>query len=369
MEKRLRLLSLCSGIGGIDYAWSHLIGQEIAGQVENDPYCQTVLNKQWSDVMKRSEIRVLQEEDPFGPVDVVVGGIPCQPFSLSGQRRGTDDDRHLWPFALPIMERKQPTWVLIENVVGFISLALDLVQTDLEHAGYVSQAFVLPVCAVGEPHIRERFFIVTHTTGKRCSTWGTQCAGQQEPLFADRSGASHPAHSSCSGCGQWTNQLQFQPECIRASNAGDDGAQGDLAHTNCQRQQERHASTRGNPSRFVTRYAASDVADPDGQRGPFPTASRDAAKQVVECTSPGSSQPRMGGGSHGLANRLDSYQWPSVPNQTQEQWEPPRTIDHTLKHRASRLKALGNMVVPQQVSPILKAMIESERTWSEEVRK
>ena len=43
MDRRRRLLSLCSGVGGIDYAWSHLLGQVIAGQVENDPYCQAVL--------------------------------------------------------------------------------------------------------------------------------------------------------------------------------------------------------------------------------------------------------------------------------------------------------------------------------------
>ncbi len=365
MDRRLRLLSLCSGVGGIDYAWSHLLGQEIAGQVENDPYCQAVLHKQWPDVVKRSDIRELQEEDPFGPVDVVAGGIPCQPFSFSGQRRGTDDDRHLWPFALPIIKRKQPTWALIENVVGFISLALDLVQTDLEDAGYVSQAFVLPACAVGAPHIRERVFIVAHTTRKRCGTWGTQFEGQQGSLFANGSGASHVAHSGCSGCREWTHQSQRQPECIGTSDASDDGSQGNMAHPNRQRQQECHASTRGNPSGLVTWCADSHVAHTDGQRGSLPTARRDATKQILECTSPGQSQPRMGGGINGRTSGLDSHRWPSPPNQTQEEWEPPRTIAHKLKHRASRLKALGNMVVPQQIYPILKAMIESEQTDEE----
>ena len=163
-----RLLSLCSGIGGIDYAWSHLLGQEIAGQVENDPYCQAVLQKQWPDVVKRADIREVHG-DEFGPIDLVAGGVPCQPFSVSGQRRGTDDDRHLWPAAFAIIERCQPTWVLIENVVGFISLALDLVQTDLESAGYTSQAYVLPACAVGAPH-----------TENVSSSWPTPLAGDGE---------------------------------------------------------------------------------------------------------------------------------------------------------------------------------------------
>jgi len=344
MKAPLRLISLCSGIGGIDYAWSYLLGQEIAGQVENDPYCQAVLYKRWPDVVKRSDIREIQEEDPFGPIDLVAGGIPCQPFSLSGQRRGTEDDRHLWPFALTFIKRKQPTWVLIENVTGFISLALDLVQTDLEGAGYASQAYVLPACAVGAPHIRERVFIVAHTTGRGWTTRGTQFEGQQGPLFANGSRASHMAHSGCSGCREWTNQSQPQPECIGTSNISNDGAQGNMADSNRQRQQECHASTRGNLSGLVTRCAHSD-----------------------EYITPGQPQPRMGRGSYGPTSGMDSHRWPSPPNQAQEEWEPPRTIAHKLKHRASRLKALGNMVVPQQVYPILKAMIESEQTWSEEM--
>lgn len=361
----LRLLSLCSGIGGIDYAWSYLLEQEIAGQVENDPYCQAVLYKQWPDVMKRSDIREVQEEDPFGPIDLVAGGVPCQPFSLSGRRRGTDDDRHLRPFALPIIKRKQPTWVLIENVVGFISLALDLVQTDLEGADYTVQAFVLSACAVGAPHIRERVFIVAHTTVKRCATWGTQCVGQQGPFFAEGDSASHVARPGCSGCREWTNQSQRQSECIGSSDAGDDGTQGNMGHTDRQRQQECSASTLGNPPGLVTRCAHSDVAHPDGQRGPRPTAGRDATQQVLECTPQGQSQPRMGRGSHGLASGMDRHRWPSAPNQVQEEWEPPRTSAHKLKHRSSRLKALGNMVVPQQVYPILKAIVEIEHAGSE----
>ena len=75
----------------------------------------------------------------------------------------------------------------------------------------------------------------------------------------------------------------------------------------------------------------------------------------------------MGRDSDGRTSGMDSHRWPSAPNQAQEEWEPPRTIAHKLKHRASRLKALGNMVVPQQVYPILKAMVESEHTCCEGV--
>ncbi len=369
MRRPLRLLSLCSGIGGIDYAWSHLLGQEIAGQVENDPYCQALLQQRWPDVMKRSDIREVQG-DEFGPIDVVAGGVPCQPFSLSGQRRGTQDDRHLWPAAFAIIERGRPAWVLIENVFGFVSLALDLVQADLESAGYTTQAYVLPACAVGAPHIRERVFIVAHTTsprrqdqyaatgiyhrsepssadmaypiGRGCGTWRTQRAGQSRSLLLDGGGASCMAYPCSTGRGQWTNQSQPQPECRGTSDVGDDGPQGDMAYAHRQRQQERDLATGSRQSRLVTR---GTHADGDSAQRP--------------------SQPRMGGGADGVSEGVDSHQWPSAPNQAQEEWEPSRTIPYKLPYRAARLKALGNAVVPQQVYPILKAIVEIEQAAQE----
>jgi DNA (cytosine-5)-methyltransferase 1 len=156
----LRLLSLCSGIGMIDYVWSVILKQEIAGQVEINPYCQALLSERWPDVPKSRDLKELTKHDPFETVDVVAGGIPCQPFSGVGKRRGTDDDRHLWPYAFAIVQRHKPTWVLIENVARFAIMALDVVQADLESANYQSQAYVLPACAVGAPHARERVFIL-----------------------------------------------------------------------------------------------------------------------------------------------------------------------------------------------------------------
>ena len=73
---KLRLLSLCAGIGAIDYVWSHILGQEIAGQVEIDPFCQAILSRNFPDVPKCGDIREMRG-DEFGTIDLVAGGIPC----------------------------------------------------------------------------------------------------------------------------------------------------------------------------------------------------------------------------------------------------------------------------------------------------
>lgn len=155
------ILSLCSGIGGIDLA-AEWAGFEIAGQVEIDEYCRQVLAKHWPDVPRRNDIHEIQGNE-FGHIDLIAGGIPCQPFSAAGKRQGKEDHRHLWPAMLRIVERARPSWVLIENVANFVGMALDDVLADLESQGYEAGTFVFPAMAVGAPHRRDRVFIVANT--------------------------------------------------------------------------------------------------------------------------------------------------------------------------------------------------------------
>src|SRR5258708_6166037 len=141
-----RVLSLCSGIGAIDLA-ALVAGMEIAGQVEINPFCRAVLLKNFGDVPRLADMKEVQG-DEFGTIDIVAGGIPCQPFSSAGKQNGRDDDRYLWPEMLRIVKTARPSWVVIENVDDFIYMALDDVSANLEAEGYAVQAFVLPACAV-----------------------------------------------------------------------------------------------------------------------------------------------------------------------------------------------------------------------------
>jgi DNA (cytosine-5)-methyltransferase 1 len=87
------------------------------------------------------------------------GSCPCQPFSAAGQGAGFDDERHLWPAFFHLIQQCKPPVVFGEQVASKDGLAwLDLVQTDLEAAGYSAGAVDLCAAGIGAPHIRQRLF-------------------------------------------------------------------------------------------------------------------------------------------------------------------------------------------------------------------
>ena len=162
----LRMLDLFSGIGGFSYAGEKLVGgYETVAFCEYDKHCQRVLRKHWPDTEIIDDVRELANDaDRFrGLVDIVVGGYPCQPFSQAGKRLGDQDDRHLWPAMLAVIEKVRPTWVCGENVNGHIAMGLDTVLSDLEAANYTARTFVIPAVAADAPHRRDRCWIVAHT--------------------------------------------------------------------------------------------------------------------------------------------------------------------------------------------------------------
>lgn len=162
--------SLFSGIGGFDLA-ARWVGWENLFNCEIDPFCQTVLKYHFPDAEQYSDIRATDFTLWRGLIDVLSGGFPCQPFSVAGKRKGTEDKRHLWPEMLRAIREIQPRWVVGENVLGIVSwsggLVFEQVCSDLEAEGYQVQTYVLPACGVGAPHRRYRTWFVAHTKGER----------------------------------------------------------------------------------------------------------------------------------------------------------------------------------------------------------
>ena len=169
-DAEMKMLSLFSGIGGIDLA-AQWAGIETVAFCEIETFCQKVLKKHWPSVPIFEDVKKLGkealEDAGIGRVDIVAGGYPCQPYSLAGERKGHEDDRALWPEMFRIISEVRPDWVVGENVAGHVSLGLDNVLSDLESVGYSTQAFIIPACSVGGYHRRDRVFTVAHTDSKR----------------------------------------------------------------------------------------------------------------------------------------------------------------------------------------------------------
>ena len=166
----MKHLDLFSGIGGFALA-ARLAGLKTIGFSEIDPYACAVLKKNFPNIKNYGDIKQITRETLVERVDIITGGFPCQPFSVAGKRKGKTDDRHLWPEMLRVIKEFKPAWVLGENVAGFISMALDGAVADLEAEGYEVQPIVIPACAVGAPHRRDRVWIIAHSehSGRNCS--------------------------------------------------------------------------------------------------------------------------------------------------------------------------------------------------------
>ena len=179
----MKVLDLFSGIGGFSLGleWA---GMSTVAMCEKDPYCRKILAKHWPDLTIHDDIRNLDGKRYAESIDLVCGGFPCQPFSVAGKRKGTNDDRHLWPEMLRVIKESRPRWVIGENVFGFINMALDDVQADLEREHYEVRKFVLPAVAVDAKHRRDRIILVAYTQSERVQ--GLWSGREQEPHAHER---------------------------------------------------------------------------------------------------------------------------------------------------------------------------------------
>lgn len=157
--------SLFSGIGGFDLA-AEWMGWENVFHCEINSFGQKVLKYYWPKAISYENIKTTDFTIHRGRIDVLSGGFPCQPYSISGKRLGKEDDRHLWPEMLRAVLEIQPGWVVGENVRGLTNwnggLVFDEVQSDLETAGYQVLPFLLPAAGVAAPHERYRIWFIAY---------------------------------------------------------------------------------------------------------------------------------------------------------------------------------------------------------------
>ena len=161
----LRVLDLFSGIGGFSLGLHSTGIFDTVKFVEFDKFCQKVLQKNFPDVPIEGDIRNVRGKE--FEADVITGGFPCQPFSVAGKQKGTNDNRYLWPEMFRLIKEIKPEFVIGENVQGIINLqngmVLRQVQDQLEGEGFEVQCFLIPASGIGAWHQRNRVWIVGHS--------------------------------------------------------------------------------------------------------------------------------------------------------------------------------------------------------------
>jgi len=176
-KKPLSLLSLFSGIGGLDLAAEMTGNIKTVAMCERDVFAANVLRYRWPNITHFNNVKRINkkelEKHGITKVDIVAGGFPCQSFSRSNPNRsGLLSPKSLFPEMLKIISELREIdpnnckAILCENVEGFIDLGLDALQTELERLGYESSTFVYPAAAVGYPFKRYRTFVVAHRYGQ-----------------------------------------------------------------------------------------------------------------------------------------------------------------------------------------------------------
>lgn len=181
MAIRITHASLFSGIGGFDLA-AEWAGWTNSFNCEIDPFCRRILKYHFPNAEQYADIRTTDFTIWRGRIDVLTGGFPCQPFSLAGKRKGTEDERYLWPEMLRVIRTVRPRWIVGENVFGIVNwsegMVFDEVCSDLEAAGYAVQPYIIPACGVGAPHRRDRCWFVAYCadSGFEAMRERTDCA-------------------------------------------------------------------------------------------------------------------------------------------------------------------------------------------------
>ena len=174
--KAITHISLCSGYEGIGLGLRRVLPnlREIAF-VEREGFpVANLVAKMEAGELDSAPVFTDVKQFPYGKfrgqVDILSGGFPCQPFSCAGQRKATDDPRHLFPYIRDGIRDCEPRIVFLENVGGIISAktgdgesVLKYVLRELEGLGYQATAGIFSASEVGAPHQRKRVFILGYS--------------------------------------------------------------------------------------------------------------------------------------------------------------------------------------------------------------
>ena len=310
-------LDLFSGIGGFALALEK-VGFKTVGFCEVDPYCRLLLQKHWKGVTIHNDIKKLEAKDIKEPIDILTGGFPCQPYSVAGKQKGTDDNRYLWPDMFRVIKEIKPTFIIAENVRGIVNIqdgmVFETVCSDLESEGFEIQPFIIPAAGVGAPHKRERVWIVGYSEHNGSLTAKIR-GGNKETNAGSQKGENQTIKS------QRTSRSNNDEIMENSRRALRQGAKFSKENANESRQENANQLERSSST------PEHNVADSKGVH--------------VQGQQSGSGQEQ---------SRRESW-WEFEPNVGR--------VAHGIPGRVHRLKALGNSIVPQIAEEIGRAIIKA----------
>ena len=398
-----KIVDLFSGIGGFSYAAEQIVGGfETVAFVERDEYCQKVLRKHWHDVPIYSDIRSFNGKE-YKDADIVVGGFPCQPWSVAGSQRGSEDDRDLWHEMVRIIEDIRPRWVIGENVSGFVTMPMGLRRSlsDLESIGYKAIPYLIPAAAVDAKHRRMRCWVVGHTEHNGSSatsfrrgdnqidggsTQGTNKASELEgasgreddgfiqtdifDLMANTNNAGDRTPASGVDTEQQTTEQgrkqQSQSELSRQrDNVADTNDKGLRTRINGSDNDFQKEGRGGGDDRTTSRtdVGSNTKTTKNGEMGlsekgdvPYTNCKRSQGlgqhTELERKSSKNESSKKGIQGSNGADFRREPITWQPEPNVGR--------VAHGVSNRVHRLRCLGNSIVPQVVARIFYAIKEAD---------
>ena len=323
--------SLFSGLGGFDLA-AQWMGWENVFHCEWMEFPRKVLDYHFPNADSHIDICKTDFKKYANKIDILTGGFPCQPFSLAGKRKGTDDERYLWGEMLRAIQEIKPTYVIAENVFGITNIdggmVFEQVCLDLETEGYEVQPFIIPAAAKNAPHRRDRcWFVAQNTMFSRC------LHGENEQEGAD-------IWKQRNTCTRGADGIHLQKGDATDSNL-----------SRCKRQREqsitkreiRTGSNGGKRNAFNSECIGRiEIRDDNGQ-------SQEA--QQTQC------REKQFGGANSTQN-----QWRYFPTQSpicSGDDGLPRQLDGITfpKWRAESIKGYGNAIVPQVAYEIFKQLL------------
>lgn len=199
---KLKVLSLFSGIGGIDLGLEATRFFETVAFCEIDKNCHKVLNKHWPLVPIFDDVKTLNSETlsnaGLPQIDIICGGFPCQDISFAGAQKGIlkGERSSLWKEYFRLIKELRPKYVFIENVEHLRKNGLGIVLRDLSSIGHTVEWSVLTAEAFGLPHKRERLFIVSYPS----SIGLDECIREERHLQTNEEWESEETHSDRKKC-------------------------------------------------------------------------------------------------------------------------------------------------------------------------